>query len=342
MGALDQLLGALLLGTWLASILYGMVVIEAFKYFTLCSDDSWSRKSLMIVTLGFCTAALIGDYGTAYFPTVTFWGDVQGLATVFWSLPLSSFANTVLASIVDCYLVYRLYTLSKNIWSTLFLYALILLALGGYLVVFVLLSTGRSITHRSTLTIGAVINFTSVAVVGELSPLTSSSADKHLIQITDVLTAAGLIWKLRTMRSSFPQTNTFLNRVMTGALQTGSITAVCSLLILATFLNNPDTDISTFFMFQFGPLYTLTLLFNFNLRRGPDSLGARTSGSRTGVTTNTMHMDGIHVHRTAVVTIDPIDTAVGASHRRLDDLEECKRDLKHDSDEPLGARTMKN
>ncbi|KAJ7661340.1 hypothetical protein DFH06DRAFT_1399165 [Mycena polygramma] len=323
MGALDQLLGALLLGTWLASILYGMVVMEAFKYFTLCSDDSWSRKSLMIVTLAFCTAALIGDYGTAYFPTVTFWGDVQALVTVFWPLPLSSFANTVLASVVDCYLVYRLYTLSKNIWSTLFLYALILLALGGYLVVFVLLATGRSITHRPTLTIGAVINFTSVAVV-------------------DVLTAAGLIWKLRTMRSSFPQTNTFLNRVMTGALQTGSLTAVCSLLILATFLNNPDTDISTFFMFQFGPLYTLTLLFNFNLRRGPDSLATRTSGSRTGVTTNTMHMDGIHVHRTAIVTMDPIDTVVDASDRRLDDLEGGKRDLKHDSDEPLGARTMKN
>ncbi|KAJ7983243.1 hypothetical protein DFH06DRAFT_1441055 [Mycena polygramma] len=317
MGALDPILGAVLLGTWFASILYGIVLMEAWKYFTVFSDDSWTRKSLAMVTLAFCTAALVGDYGTAYLPMVTFWGNVVELGN---ALSLSSFANTILATIVDSYLIYRLHTLAKNLWITMFLYALLLLALGGYMVVFVLLVTGRVITERPTETIGAIINFITVAVV-------------------DLLTAVGLIWKLRSMRSNFAHTNTFLNRVMVGAVQTGSVTAMCSLLILVTFLNNPDDDVSTFFLFQFGPLYTLTLLFNFNLRRGPGSLASRTSESRTGRNTDTMRMDGIHVHRTAIVTMDPIDSVVDAAHRRLDDLEEVKH---NNSDvESLSARNVK-
>ncbi|KAJ7983237.1 hypothetical protein DFH06DRAFT_1318688 [Mycena polygramma] len=157
--AVDQLLGALLVGTWVASILFGVVLVEAYKYFTLFPDDSWMRKGFVIFVLTVCIAALVWDYGTTYYPTVTYWGDVEALGTIFWTLPLSSFANTMLATIVDAYLIYRLYNLcDENIWSTLFLYALLILAIGGYFVVFVLLVTRRNIAERSTETIGDIIN----------------------------------------------------------------------------------------------------------------------------------------------------------------------------------------
>ncbi|KAJ7648366.1 hypothetical protein DFH06DRAFT_1332605 [Mycena polygramma] len=223
MTALDPLLGALLLGTWAASILGGVVISEAWKYFTLFPNDSWKRKGLVAVALAFTFAALLGDYGTAYLPTITFWGDVEVLGEIFWPLPLSSIANSLIACIVDCYLIHRLHSLTKNIWMTIFLYALILLALGGYIIVFIILVIGGPSTHPSVFRLGTIMNFSAVAVV-------------------DLLIAAGLIWKLRTMRSSFAHTNTFLNRVMIGAIQTGSITAACSLLILSMFLKHPGTD----------------------------------------------------------------------------------------------------
>ncbi|KAJ7618890.1 hypothetical protein DFH06DRAFT_1362458 [Mycena polygramma] len=258
--ALDQLLGMLLLGTWLSSILFGVVLVEATKYFASFPNDSWMRKGLVILVLTLCVAAMVGEYGNAYLPTVTYWGDFKGLTTLFWSFPLASFTSALISTIVDCYLIYRFYTLSKNIWATLFLYALMLLAVGGYLVIFVLLPTA-SRTHEHTLTIGIIINFSAQAAVELTKPT------------RDVLIAAGLIWKLRSMKSNFKSTNTLLNRVMVGAVRTGSPTAICSILALVMYLHAPKGDVSTFFFLQFAPLYTLTLLSNFNVRRHGQQVG---------------------------------------------------------------------
>ncbi|KAJ6455905.1 hypothetical protein C8R47DRAFT_1328847 [Mycena vitilis] len=320
--ALDPIIGALLLGTWGASILTGVVIVQAYTYFTSFPDDPLHRKALVSLVLALCAAALAADYATTYYPAVTFWGQIEGLTTIFWSLPMASFVNTLIACIVNSYLIFRLYTLTKNIWVMLTLYALLTLALGGQLIVFILLLRKTDITERHTETIGAIIDFIAMATV-------------------DLLTAGGLIWKLRTMRSTFAPTNTFLNRVMLGAIQTGSVTAVCSLLILATFLNNPDSDVSTFFMFQFAPLYSLTLLFNFNLRRpnGLRSGTSKTSESRNG-NTGLMRSEGIHVHRTAVVTMDPIDPAVSAAQRRLDALDEVKHHSNSDLESFNGPHEM--
>ncbi|KAJ6461163.1 hypothetical protein C8R47DRAFT_1226006 [Mycena vitilis] len=306
MAALDPLLGALILGTWAASILGGVVISEAWKYFTLFPNDAWQRKGLVVLALAFTVAALLGDYGTAYIPTVTFWGDVEALGKTFWPLPLTSIANSLIACIVDCYLIHRLHALTKNVWMTIFLYALILLALGGYMIVFIFLVTGGNATHPRVFRLGTIMNFSAVAAV-------------------DLLIAAGLIWKLRTMRSTFAHTNTFLNRVMIGAIQTGSITAACSLLILSMFLKNPETDVSTAFLFQFAPLYTLTLLFNFNLRQaGP--LRSGSTESRTGNLNNIRLSEGIHVHHSTIVTMDPdnTDLLADAPHRGQDDHDAVK------------------
>ncbi|KAJ6462788.1 hypothetical protein C8R47DRAFT_95733 [Mycena vitilis] len=319
MAALDPILGALLLATWLSSILSGIVIVEAYKYFSTFPDDSWHRKGLVILLLTLCVGALFGEYGTTYLPAVTYWGDVQGLIRVWWTSPLAQFCNAIAGIIVDFYLIYRFYSLSKNLLITLILSAMTLLALAGFLIIIVLLPH-RSIVDRPTLTIGAIISFAATALV-------------------DVLIAAGLIWKLRGMKSNFAQTNTFLKRVMVGAVRTGSITAICSILVLVAFLNNKDTDVSTFFTYQFAPLYTLTLLFNFNLRRvaGMRSGTSKTSESRNGHT-DTLRMNGIQVHRTLHVTMDPISSVGAGTTRRLDDLEEVKH---HSSDvESLSARNV--
>ncbi|KAJ7605858.1 hypothetical protein DFH06DRAFT_1150341 [Mycena polygramma] len=303
--ALDQLLGMLLLGTWLSSILFGVVLVEATKYFSSFPNDSWMRKGLVMLVLTLCVAAMVGEYGNAYLPTVTYWGDFKGLTTLF---PLASFASALISSIVDCYLIHQFYTLSKNIWATLVLYALMLLTVGGYLVIFVLLPTA-SRTHEHTLTIGIIINFSAQAAV-------------------DVLIAAGLIWKLRSMKTTFKNTNTsaassfkFLNRVMVGAVRTGSPTAICSVLALVMYLHAPKGDVSTFFFLQFAPLYMLTLLSNFNVRRYGQQVGmAQTTETGPGIPRVAANSSEIHIHRTAIVFTDPIESVV-ATTTSSDDLE---------------------
>ncbi|KAF7343092.1 hypothetical protein MVEN_01739600 [Mycena venus] len=317
---LDEIFGALLLGTWAASILFGIVWSEAYKYFTLFPNDPWSRKGLVILTLAFGLAALVGDYANTYLPVVTYWGNTEAIQKVYWPLPLYSIMNTLLGIIVDCYLIFRFYSLSKNIWATLFLYALILLAFAGYLMGFIPLVRGSgSLADRENARIGAMVNF--IAMV-----------------VCDMLIAAGLIWKLRSMRSSFSHTNTFMNRIMIGAIQTGSATGVCSILLLITFLNNPESNVATFFIFLFAPLYSLTLLLNFNIRRSSSTSGtsrSKTSESRGANVNNNILMDGIHVHRT-IMTINDADSEVGAARRR-DEETSIKRDPDAES---IGVRKI--
>ncbi|KAJ7907226.1 hypothetical protein B0H13DRAFT_1879827 [Mycena leptocephala] len=284
--ALDGIFGALLLGTWAASILCGVVAAQTYTYFTTFPNDPWSRKGLVIVAITFTVAALVGDYANTYLPTVTYWGNEEATQKVYWPLPLYSIMNTLLAFIVDCYLIHRLYTLFNG------------LKVAGYLMGFIPLVRGSTYADRDKSRIGAMINFISIAVC-------------------DLCTAAGLIWKLRSMRSNFAPTNTFITRVVVGAIQTGSTTSLCSILLLVTFLNNPQSNVPTFFIFLFAPLYSLTLLFNFNLRRNPGVSGSRTSESRGGGNNNIINMDGIHVHRTAIVTMDPTDSELEAAGRRM-------------------------
>ncbi|KAF7359880.1 hypothetical protein MVEN_00713600 [Mycena venus] len=301
---LGEIFGALLLGTWAALLLSGLVLSEAVKYFTLFPDDPWSRKGLVILTLTFGIAAVIGDCANTYLPLVTYYGNAEAIQKVYWPLPLYSIANQLLAIIVDCYLIYRFYSLSKNIWATISLYGILLLALAGYLVGFVPLVRGSSLADRDEARIGAMITFISMVVC-------------------DLLIAAGLVWNLRSMKSSFAHTNTFIKRVMVGAIQTGSATSVCSLLLLITFLKNPESNVPTFFIFLFAPLYTLTLLFNFNIRRSAAAdlvRKSKTSESRGGG--NNILMDGIHVHRT-VVTMSGAD---GAARSRTDEGNTIKLD----------------
>ncbi|KAJ7191162.1 heme peroxidase [Mycena haematopus] len=308
----------LLLGTWGASIIFGVVLSEAYKYFVSFPTDSWRRKGLVVVVLTFGSIALIGDYANTYLPVVTFWGDSEAVQKTYWPLPLYSIVNTLLAIVVDCYLVQRFYALSKNIWATMFLYAVLLLALAGYIVRFIPLVQVSSLTVQTNAKVGATISFICVVVA-------------------DMLTAAGLIWKLRSMRSSFAQTNSLVNRVMLGALQTGSATSLCSILLLVTFLKNPESNVPTFFIFLFAPLYSLTLLLNFNIRQstGPSSTN-KTSESRGGA--NTILMDGIQIHRTAIVTMDPTDAELAAARRKREN-NRIKRDLDTDA-ESLGAQKV--
>ncbi|KAJ7116244.1 hypothetical protein C8R43DRAFT_1154973 [Mycena crocata] len=317
MGSFDGIFGTLLFGTWFASFLSGLVAAEAYTYFTTFSNDSWSRKGLVGLSLIICVAALVGDYANAYLPTVTYWGNVEAIVKVYWPLPLYSIMNMLLAFIVESFLIHRFYTLSKNIWATIFLYALVLLGVAGYLMGFIPLVRGSSYADREKARIGALINFISMVVC-------------------DVLTAAGLIWKLHSMKTNFKDTRTFMNRVIVGSIHTGTATSLCSILLLVTFLNNPQSNVATFFVYQFAPLYALTLLFNFNLRRhGANGGTTKASESRGGGHSNIL-MDGIRVQHSAIVTMDPTDSELEAARRRTEDGS-IKKELDTDA---YGARRV--
>ncbi|KAJ7166300.1 hypothetical protein C8R43DRAFT_985420, partial [Mycena crocata] len=267
MGAFDDPFGTILIGTWFASLLYGIAVAQAVRYFKAFPNDSLARKGLVYASLFFCLIALVGDYADVYLPTVTFWGNLEAIQTQYWPSPLYVTANSFVGTIVNSYLIYRFYSLSKGLWMTLILGLLTLLALAGALLVAIMLTIFSHYSERSKGTTPTLIWI-----------IASAAADVSI--------ATALIWRLQGMKTTFKETNTLIHRIMLRSIQSGATTSVATLLIIVTYLRKKDSNLPTLFCFQLGPLYVLTLLYNFNLRQ--------------------QHND--EVHRTAIVTMDPTES----------------------------------
>ncbi|KAJ7088536.1 hypothetical protein C8R43DRAFT_1050693 [Mycena crocata] len=309
MSAFDDPFGTILVGTWLASLLYGIAVSQAVQYFKAFPNDSLARKGLVYASLFFCLVALVGDYADVYLPTVTFWGNFEAIQTQYWPSPLYVTANSFVGTIVNSFLIFRFYSLSKNLWMTLILGLLTLLALAGALLVAIMLTIFSHYSERSRGTTPTLIWI-----------IASAAADVSI--------ATALIWKLQGMKTTFKETNTMIHRIMLRAIQSGATTSVATLLIIITYLRKNDSNLPTLFCFLLGPLYVLTLLYNFNLRQQHNHAGNSGTIITSETRGNNIIMDGIQVHRTAVVTMDPTESE--QAHRRAE--EEGSMHMKQDPD----------
>ncbi|KAJ7064352.1 hypothetical protein C8F01DRAFT_1250596 [Mycena amicta] len=281
MGAFDDAFGALLVGTWIASLLFGSALSQAVRYYRTVPSDTWPRQGLVAVSVLFCTVALVGDYANAYLPMVTYWGNVEAVQRSYWPLPVYGLFNSSVGLIVDSYLISRFYSLSKNLFISLLLGLLVLTSITASFTTCIMLQLSNSIAERDKVKVSGVIWTTTMAV-------------------SDVAIAVALVWKLQGMRTTFKETNSLIHRLTMVAVQTGATTSVVAILLMITYLVNPTSNVPTLFCYQLGPCYLHTLLYNVNLKR---DLRSR-SGTRTTSATrnNNILMEGIHVHRTAIVT----------------------------------------
>ncbi|KAJ7877903.1 hypothetical protein B0H14DRAFT_3780686 [Mycena olivaceomarginata] len=292
MGAYDDRFGSILIGSWLSSMLYALVVTQAYQYFRLFPTDAMYRKGLVLSTLFFCTVALVADYANVYMPTVTFWGNAEKVNIQYWPVPLFVTTSTFVEVLVNSFLIHRFYSLSKNLCTSIFLSLLMILGFAGSFMVAITLQQFSLYTSRDKAKTAALVWTVSTA-------------------LTDIGIAGALIWQLLSMKSSFKETQSRIRRLIIQTVQTGCTTSVVSIITLVSYLIKNDSNIPTACNFVIAPLYALTLLSNFNLRQRADPVSGSGRSTSEG---NTVRMDGIHVHRTAVVTVDANQT--GTEHQQ--------------------------
>ncbi|KAJ7309298.1 hypothetical protein DFH08DRAFT_1049941 [Mycena albidolilacea] len=286
MAAYDDSFGSMLIGSWLSSILYALVVTQAYRYFLLYPMDVMYRKILVLSTVFFCTVALVADYANVYLPMVTFWGDTEKVQKQYWPVPLFVTTSTFVGVLVNSFLISRFYFLSKNLWIS------ILLSL--------LLITGASL-RGPTLFAGS---FMVAITLQEFSLYTSRDKAKTAALLwtistaaTDIGIAGALIWQLMSMKSccSIQDTQSLIKRLIIRTVQTGSTTSVVAIITLVSYLLKNDSNVPTACNFLIAPLYALTLLANFNLRRR-DTISVSGYSASEG---NAVRISGIHL------TVDP-------------------------------------
>ncbi|KAJ6589697.1 hypothetical protein B0H19DRAFT_1058682 [Mycena capillaripes] len=313
MGVYDDPFGSILIGSWLASILAGLVFSQAYRYFAMYPKDPISRKAIVVCSMLFCGAALIADYANVYLPTVTFWDEpptntYTGQETQnafrnrtqshqYWPVPMYVTMNTCVGVIVNSFLVHRFYTLSKNIVICMLLSAFIILGFAGSIFVAITIQMFSAFSARDKAEISALIWLISTAMA-------------------DISIAAALIWKLRTLKTGFKGTQSLINRLVIQTIQTGSTTSVVSIVTLVSYIIKNDSNVPTACCFLIGPLYLLTLFYNLNIRQHDLSLSGsgRSTSDGNGINGG-MRMDGIlrnliakrnaDIHRVTVEAVDP-------------------------------------
>ncbi|KAF8177282.1 hypothetical protein K438DRAFT_1770057 [Mycena galopus ATCC 62051] len=234
MGVYDDPFGSIVIGSWVASILFGAVLVESFRYFSRYPKDTIAKKTIVVSSLFFCSAALVADYANTY---------------LYWPVPMYVMMNTCAGVVVNSFLIRRFYTLSNNMVVSILLCLFLIVGIAGSILVAIMLHI--------------------------FSAFSALQRDKAKIMI---------------------------NRLILQTVQTGSTTSLVSIATLISYIIKNDSNVPTALYYLAGPLYLLTLFSNLN-RRGHDNISG--SGRSTSEGHSAVRMDGIHVHRAAIVTVDP-------------------------------------
>ncbi|KAK7033456.1 hypothetical protein R3P38DRAFT_795434 [Favolaschia claudopus] len=292
--SMDTITGALLVGTWAATLLYGMELVQLTYYFRHFPKDPPMLKLFVVFTCAIDTASIIGSYAGVYLYTITHANDPTYFLTQNWTIPMFAYITGALAASVQAFLVVRYYRLTKNIIITLTLGVLVLAALGGAWTSGIMITLHPAFADRGKLRIPAAIFLATAA-------------------LTDLCIAAVLIWEFRKVKTGFVNTNSIIKKLVALTLQSGAAGATISIAGLIAFLFNNESNVPVGIIYSLGRIYILTMLANLNIRRSGRGGSQATSTSVNALSGDRVppsrsefaeDLGGIHVHRTAVVHID--------------------------------------
>ncbi|KAF9018776.1 hypothetical protein BDZ89DRAFT_1073546 [Hymenopellis radicata] len=287
MGTYDDPLGSILIGTWISSMLFMLIIRETITYYTSFKSDALGVKIFVALAVLVDTVSLSGDFAEVYLYTISHWGDLKFLSNQTWPFTLYLATTGVTGLLVQSFLVNRYYALTKNWLICVFLTLCIIVSYGGSLATVIILTRFNAYDQRFMIKIPVIVWLT-------------------MTSVTDVLIALVLIWQLYNMKTSFKTTEHLIQRLMRAAMQTGSTTSVIAISILVAYLANNTSNVGTALAFILGRVYILTLLYNLNIRKTSKKEGGTSTSdhdyrSHRGPA---VAMEGIHVQRTAVVHMD--------------------------------------
>ncbi|KAK0192817.1 hypothetical protein F5146DRAFT_1136639 [Armillaria mellea] len=305
MGAYDDPLGSILIGSWVSSLLFMLIIQETIRYYRSFRRDSLILKTFVGVAITVDAVSLTADYADVYLYTISHWGDEEFLRNQYWPVTLYLATTAVTAFLVQCFLVNRYWILTRNIVVASILVLLVIVAFGGSMSTAIMLTIYNAYADRHHAKVPVTLWLTSTAV-------------------TDIAIATVLIWQLYNMKTSFKATESLIQRLMRSDH--------------ANWLHDINRRglVETGFAFILGRLYILTLLYNLNVRKvskKPNAASSDREYRAERANNPTFTFDGIHVQHTAVVHMDSIDGGLPApSIYKAQDLTRTDDDNKDKSE----------
>ncbi|KAK7042702.1 hypothetical protein R3P38DRAFT_3260664 [Favolaschia claudopus] len=300
----DKVIGAILFASWANGMLFIVGGMQTYKYFANFPNDHWATKAAVWCAVSVDVVSIMANYAQAYLYMITHWGDLEYLfASVYWPMYLYVLTTGLSAFIVQNYLIFRYWRATKYAIVCVIIWFISATGLvGALLTLVVIIQSTSNEAARST---------TSTMVIIWLVGATAA----------DVALAIALVFQLRKMQSAFTATQSILHRLIRSAIQTGTITSVMAVITMVLFLADNESNVTLGFGYPLGRVYTITLLYNLNMRKEMRGAGISRTRDTSSGGGNGPHghgpsgergiglesLGGIHIHRTAIVKIDDSD-----------------------------------
>ncbi|KAF7334460.1 hypothetical protein MVEN_02275500 [Mycena venus] len=261
---LDSTMGAWLVSLFLATILYGMGLIQTYLYFHWYTKDRWGIKAVVICLLICETLHITFYFCATYWLLIDHFGDFEALVVITWYDSVQLLAGYLSVFIVQMYFAYCTYA-RTNISVVSVSERLMVLVNPKYKIMPIF------ITALALLQIGAGIALTVIAA--ELGSFALVYQTKRIFTlqgvsalICDVLITACLCYTFNSRKSTMKSTNSLLNMLIINAVNRGMLTAFAAALNIILFLYIPKSFWFFLALVPSGKLYMNSMLATLNTR----------------------------------------------------------------------------
>ncbi|KAJ7473464.1 hypothetical protein FB451DRAFT_1249334 [Mycena latifolia] len=246
---LDATMGAWLISLFLASILYGIALLQAYLYFFWYTKDHWGIKTIITSLLIFETLHITLFFYGAYAALIDNFGNFERINEITCTDSTHLAAGFVSAFLVQMYFAYCIYTLSPK-------YRIMPICI----VILALLQLGSGIAQTvTTMQLGLF------SLLDKTKSTTTIQAVSTLA--CDMGITACLCFTLDSKRSGMKTTDSLVNMLMINAVNRGMLTAFAAALNLVLFFTVPHTFWFFIGLIPSSKLYMNSMLATLNTRQ---------------------------------------------------------------------------
>ncbi|KAF8315025.1 hypothetical protein DL93DRAFT_2167058 [Clavulina sp. PMI_390] len=287
--AAQMLVGPLIIGSFLNILFLGFLIMQTVTYYRIGKDDpKWMKilvaGLLVLEIFNSCIACVMG-----YTYAIIDFGIVQDIVGANYLFGLLIMTTAVSEFIVQAYFGLRVKWLTGKTWVTIVIFGLSLLTLGSAFAVAV---EGAFIVKK----------FIEFRRFRWLIILWLASAP-----VTDVIISWSLVHYLQAKHTGFPATDDILDKITRSVIQTGVVTVIWAIVVLAVFTAVFE-PLHFIFCITLAKIYANCMLSCLNARgtwncdnNTPNSNVKQWSSGRTntglGTSSSQTGNSVIHVHR---------------------------------------------
>ncbi|KAJ4000455.1 hypothetical protein F5050DRAFT_498852 [Lentinula boryana] len=243
--------GAVMVGSFLSAILWGISTFQVYLYFvTYYDSDSWKMKALIAFLWACDTANEVLIIKANFRVPILNWGDVSGINNQQLELMDHTVTEALVIILVQGWFIRRIYLFNKGRWYM----ALLMFVLSCWLmigtIVYLIFGYGRFISTLSTQKEVALNMTLRAAAV-----------------VVDIAIAVNMIYLLRAQNSVlFKSSRRMVNRILLLSVNSSFVTAVFATTTLILLASQPENLYYCIPELSLCTVYFSSLLANLNAR----------------------------------------------------------------------------